>query len=49
MYSNAHIRNLEKWYLRIYLQGRNGEKDIENRLMDVERGEEKLRGEERKE
>ena len=26
---------LEKWYRRIYLQGNNGETDIENRLMDM--------------
>ena len=30
--SKAYIRNLEKWYWRIYLQGSNGETDIENRL-----------------
>ena len=34
MYSNAHIQNLDKWYL-IYLQGSNGETDIENRLVDL--------------
>ena len=33
-----HIRNLEKWYWRIYFQGSNGDTDIENRLMDMERG-----------
>ena len=27
------------WYLRIYLQVNNGETDIENRLMDMGRGE----------
>ena len=43
MYSNAHIQNLEKWYRRIYLQGSNGETDIENRLMDMGRGEERVR------
>ena len=32
--------NLEKWYWRIFLQGNNGETDIENRLMDKGRGEE---------
>ena len=32
---NAYIWNLEKWYLRIYLQGSSGETDIENRLMDM--------------
>ena len=31
---NAHIRNLEKWYWRIYLQGDNGETDIENRFKE---------------
>ena len=31
-YSNAYIHNLEKLYQRIYLQGRNGETDIENRI-----------------
>ena len=40
---NAYMRNLEKWYRRIYLQGSNGETDIENRLMDVDRGEESMR------
>ena len=43
MYSNAYIWNLEKWYRRIYLQGSNGETDIENRLMDMGRGEERVR------
>ena len=38
-----YIRKLEKWYLRIYLQGNNGETDIENRLIDMERGEERVR------
>ena len=28
---------------RIYLQGRNGETDIENRLMDMGRGEKRVR------
>ena len=36
--SNAYIPNLEKWYWRIYLQGRNGETDIENRHVHEERG-----------
>ena len=31
------------WYRRIYLQGSNGETDIENRLMDMGRGEERVR------
>ena len=42
-YSNAYIRNLEKWYWRIYSQGSNGEMDIENRLMDMGRREERVR------
>ena len=41
--SNTYIWNLEKWYWRIYLQGSNGETDIENKLMDMERGEERVR------
>ena len=40
---NTYIWNLEKWYLRIYLQGSSGETDIENRLMDMGRGEERVR------
>ena len=43
MYSNAYIQNLEKWYQRIYFQGSSGETDIENRLMDMGRGEERGR------
>ena len=39
----TYIRNLEKWYRRIYLQGSNGKTDIENRLMDMGRGEERVR------
>ena len=41
------MQNLEKWYLRIYLQGSSGETDIENRLMDMGRGEERVRRMER--
>ena len=41
--SNTYIWSLEKWFWRIYLQGSNGETDIENRLMDMGRGEERLR------
>ena len=37
------IWNPEKWYQRIYFQGSNGETDIENRLMDMGRGEERVR------
>ena len=43
LYSNAYIQNLEKWYWRIYLQGNNGETDIENRFMDMGRVEERGR------
>ena len=43
LYSNAHLWNLEKRYWRIYLQGSNEEIDIENRLMDMQRGEERVR------
>ena len=42
-YTNAYIQNLEKWYQRIYLQGSNGETDIENKLMDMGRAEEMVR------
>ena len=40
---NVYIQNLEKWYSRIYLQDSNGETDIENRFMDMERGEKGVR------
>ena len=43
-YTNIYIQSLERWYQRIYLQGSNGETDIENRLMDTGRGEERVRG-----
>ena len=45
-YTNTYIQNLERWYRRIYLQGSNGETDIENRLMDIEerRGESEMYG-----
>ena len=43
LYSNTYIRNLEEWYWRIYLQGSSGETDIENRFMDMVRGEERVR------
>ena len=43
MYTNAYVQNLERWYWRIYLQGSSGEKDIENTLMDMGRGEERVR------
>ena len=42
-YFNANIWDLEKWYRRIYLQGSNGETDIESRLTDMGRGEERVR------
>ena len=32
-----------KMVLKTYLQGSNGERDIENRLMDLGRGEERVR------
>jgi len=35
LHSNKYIQNLEKWFWRIYLQGNNGERDMENRVMDV--------------
>ena len=35
--------NLERWYKLIYLQGSNGVIDIEKRLMDMGRGEERVR------
>ena len=38
-YTNVYIQNLERWYRRIYLQSSNEEIDIENRLMDMGRGE----------
>ena len=40
---NAYIQNQEEWYRIIYLQGSSGETDIENRLMDMGRGEERVR------
>ena len=43
MCTNTYIWNLERWYNEIYLQGSNGETDIENRLMDMGRGEERVR------
>ena len=41
--TNTYKRNLEKWYWRIYLQGNNGERDTENRLMNMGRGEKRVR------
>ena len=43
LHFNAYTRNLEKWYWRIYLQGSNGETHIKNRLMDMGRGEKRVR------
>ena len=43
MYSNAHIWNLEKMALKDLFTGQQWRKDIENRLMDVESGEERMR------
>ena len=37
------MQNLQKWYRRTYLQGSNGEADIENGFMHMGRGEEKVR------
>ena len=43
------LKNLfrEKWYWKIYLQGSSGQTDIENRLMDMGREEERVRCTER--
>ena len=35
LYINAYIWNPERWYWWIYLQGSDGDTDIENRLMDT--------------
>ena len=45
--SNTYIWNLERWYWRLYMQGSNEDIDIENRLMDTMRGEERVRCTER--
>ena len=34
-YIKAYIWDLEKWYWWTYLQGKNGDSDIENRLVDT--------------
>ena len=39
----THIQNLENLHRKTCLQGNNGETDIENRLMDMERGAERVR------
>ena len=36
-------QNLERWYQRLCLQGSSEETNIENRLMDMGRGEERVR------
>ena len=41
-YTNAYVRNLERWCRRIYLQGSYGETDIENRLTNTGRREERV-------
>ena len=43
LYSNTYIWNLEEWYWITYLQGSNGETDIENKLMDMGRGTERVK------
>ena len=39
----TNIWNLEEWYWRTYLQSSSGETAIENGLMDMERGEERVK------
>ena len=39
-YINVYLWNIERWYWWTYLQGSNGDKDIENRLMNMSKGEE---------
>ena len=34
-YINAYIWNREKWYWWTYLQGKNGDTDVENGLVDT--------------
>ena len=43
-WSKSERENMQsrKWYWTIYLQDSNGETDIENRLMDVGRGEKRV-------
>ena len=43
LYPNTYIQNLEEWYWRTDLQGSTGETDIENRLIDMGKGEERVR------
>ena len=42
-YTNTYLQNLERWHQRNYLQGSNGETDIEDRYMDMASGEERVR------
>ena len=35
LYTNTYLWNLEKWYWSTYLQGRSGDTDIENTLVDT--------------
>ena len=35
LYINIYIWNLDTWYWWTYLQGSNGDTDIENKLMDI--------------
>ena len=34
-YINAYLWNLEKWYIRTYLQGRNRDTDVKNGPVDM--------------
>ena len=43
LYSSSYIQDLEKMVLKNLLQDSNGETDIENRLTDRGRGEERVR------
>ena len=36
LYIDTYIWNLEKWYCWAYLQGKNGDADIDNGLVDTE-------------
>ena len=45
-YINLYIWSLEKWYWWIYLQGRDGDADVEKELVDtVGEGESAVNGE----
>ena len=39
LYTDTYMQNLERWYWWNYLQGSNGDTDIENRFMDMAGGE----------